>query len=113
LPSVVWKGSGHPYRENQIPKLSDADANGQFVRVTCKACRIIRHYRPADIRRLLQQDLHVLKLQNKFRCDRCGSKDRMLVEFKSLMGDTIVGLVVRELLEVRMVRRPVWRDKKM
>lgn len=28
MPSVIYKGSAHPYRENQIPKLSDANRLG-------------------------------------------------------------------------------------
>ena len=66
-----------------------------------------------DIERLLKENLHVLNLQRKFRCDRCGSKDHMVVEFRTLVAAEMVGLVVRELVDVKTVRRPVWRDRRM
>jgi predicted nucleic-acid-binding Zn-ribbon protein len=113
VPSVIYKGSAHPYRENQIPKLSDANRNGQFVRVICKWCKITRHYRPVDILAILEQDLHVLKLQHVFRCEKCSRKDYMVVEFKSPYASENVGLVVRELVEIKMVKRPIWRDRKI
>lgn len=96
MPSVTYKGSAHPYRENQIPKLTDADALGQYVKVTCKWCspRISRYYRPMDISRLVGNQ-HVLKLQHRFRCEKCGRKDHMEVEFKTLMGAEIKDIVLR------------------
>jgi hypothetical protein len=113
VPSVIYKGKAHPYRENQIPTLSDAESKGQFVRVRCTPCKITRYFRPTDIEKLLQENLHVLNLQRKFRCDRCGSKDHMVVEFRTLVAAEMVGLVVRELVDVKTVRRPVWRDRRM
>lgn len=55
----------------------------------------------------------MLKLQHRFRCDGCGSKTHMIVQFKMLLASEVVGLVVRELVEVKTVRRPVWRDRKL
>ncbi|KQQ73797.1 hypothetical protein ASF70_08330 [Rhizobium sp. Leaf321] len=66
MPSVIYKGKAHPYRENQSPTLEDAASKGQFVRVRCTLCKITRYFRPIDIERLLQENLHVLNLQRKF-----------------------------------------------
>ena len=83
------------------------------MRVRCTPCKITRYFRPLDIERLLRENLHVLNLQRKFRCDRCGSNGHMAVEFGTLVAAQMVGLVVRELLDVKTVRRPVWRDRRM
>ncbi|CLP85743.1 Uncharacterised protein [Mycobacterium tuberculosis] len=37
----------------------------------------------------------------------------MEVEFKTLVGAEIKDIVLRELVEIRMVKRPVWRDRKL
>ena len=37
----------------------------------------------------------------------------MEVSFKTFIGDEIKGLIVRELVEIRSVKRPLWRDKKL
>jgi hypothetical protein len=112
MPSVIYKGHAHPYRENQIPRLSDAHRSGQYVRVVCTRCRLRRNFRPLDIMKLLE-DRHVLALQRSFRCEKCGRKDAMEVSFETVMGSEISNFAVRELVEIRMVKRPVWRDIKL
>lgn len=114
MPSVEWKGSAHSYRESQIPRLTDAEERGQYVKVTCTWCspNVTRYYRPMDIYKLTGQR-HVLQLQRRFRCEACGRKDYMEVSFKTVIGQEIKGLVVRELVEIRMVKRPIWRDRKL
>lgn len=113
MPAISFRGRAHPYLENKIPKLDDADGLGQFVRARCVRCKAIRNYRPADIRRLVGENTHILGLQERFRCEQCGSKEHMAVEFKTLLGSEIPGLVVRELVEIRWVKKPVWRDEKL
>jgi predicted nucleic-acid-binding Zn-ribbon protein len=113
VPSVIYKGHAHSARESQIPKLSNADENGQFVKVRCKACKITRHYRPRDIRKLIGHDQHVLKLKRHFRCEKCRSKDEIDVEFTSMTASEHVGLVIRELVDIKMVKKPIWRDRKI
>lgn len=110
MPASSYRGRAHPYLEHKIPTLEDADALGQFVRAGCVRCKTIRFYRPADIRTLIGENVHILHLQDKFRCDRCATKEYMAVEFKTLLAREIPGLVVRELVEVRLVKRPIWRD---
>ena len=113
MPALNYRGRAHPYLEAKIPTLEDADKLGQFVRVGCLRCKSIRCYRPNDIRILIGENIHVLPLQDKFRCEQCGSKEHMTVEFKSMMANEIPGLVVRELAETKWVKRPVWRDRKL
>lgn len=110
MPASNYRGRAHPYLENKIPTLEDADALGQYVRAGCVRCKTIRFYRPADIKALIGENMHILRLQDKFRCDACRSKEHMAVEFKTLLAREIPGLMVRELVEVRLVKRPIWRD---
>ena len=112
MPSVEYKGFAHPAREAQIPRLTDAHMLGQYVKITCRWCKITRTYRPLDILKLVG-DVHVLRLQHRFRCEKCKRKDYMEVEFKSVMGSEIVGMQIRELVEIRMVKKPIWRDRKL
>ncbi len=111
MPAINYRGRAHPYLEAKIPTLDDADALGQFVRAGCLRCKTIRFYRPADIKALIGENIHVLHLQQKFRCDSCRSKEHMAVEFKTLLASEIPGLVVRELVDIRWVKKPLWRDK--
>jgi len=113
MPALNYRGRAHPNLEAKIPTLADADGLGQFVRVGCVRCKTIRFYRPADIRTLVGENVHILHLQERFRCDQCGKKEYMAVEFKTLLAREIPGLVIRELVEVQWVKRPVWRDKKL
>ena len=113
MPALNYRGRAHPYLEAKIPTLEDADNLGQFVRVGCLRCKTIRFYRPNDIRILIGRNIHVLHLHDKFRCEQCGSKEHMAVEFKTMMANEIPGLVVRELVETKWVKKPVWRDRKL
>lgn len=113
MPALNYCGRAHPYLEAKIPTLEDADKLGLFVRIGCLNCKSIRFYRPNDIRILIGENIHVLHLQDKFRCEQCGSKEHMAVEFKTMMANEIPGLVVRELIETRWVKKPVWRDRKL
>jgi hypothetical protein len=113
MPAISYRGRAHPYLENKIPTLKDAEALGQYVRAGCVRCKTIRFYRPADIQRLIGENIHILHLQDKFRCDQCRTKEYMAVEFKTLLALEIPGLVVRELVEVKLVKRPVWRDVRL
>jgi hypothetical protein len=65
-----------------------------------------------DIHQLIGEH-HVLKLQRKFRCEKCSRKDYIEVEFKMLTGGEMKDIVLRELVEIRMVKRAIWRDKKL
>lgn len=113
MPAISYRGPAHPYLENKIPTLDDADGLGQFVRAGCGRCKTVRFNRPADIRELIDQHIHILHLQGRFRCDQCGAKEYMTVEFKMLLASEIPSLVVRELVDFRWVKKPRWRDRKL
>ena len=113
MPAINYRGRAHPYLENKIPTLEDAHELGQFVRAGCGHCKTVRFYRPADIHELIGQNIHILHLQGRFRCDQCRSKDYMTVEFKTLLASEIPGLVVRELVDVQWVKKPHWRDRRL
>ena len=112
MPAANYRGPSYPYSEAKIPRLINAHIAGQFVRVPRNTCRITRNYRPMDIIKIIG-DHHVLQIQRRFRCQKCGPNDDMEVSFKTFMADEISGLPLRELFEVKMVKWPVWRDKKL
>lgn len=112
MPAPNYRGYSHPRIESRIANLSTANDMGQFVLVTCGLCRLKRHYRPSDLGKLFG-DLHVFKLQGKFRCEACDRKDYIRVEFKLLSAQEARGLIIRELVEIRTIRKPIWRDVKL
>lgn len=113
MPASNYRGRAHPHLENKIPTIDDADRLGQFIRAACQRCKIVRFYRPADIRKLIGDNVHILHLQERFRCDQCRTKEYMFVEFKTLLAVEISGLMVRELVEIRSVKLPLWRDTQL
>ncbi len=112
MPASNYPGRSHPYREAQIPRLSQAHDKGQFVRVKCKCCRVTRHYRPGDLIRVFG-DKHVFELEHRFRCDKCGDKDSVSLSFISFAAREIPGLVIRELERIEVRHVPIWRDVKL
>lgn|GEM_PF-743713 len=111
MPAPNYKGHAHPYVEAKLPRLSKADEMGHFVEVTCQMCRprIVRNYRPADVIKLIG-DCNIFDLRQRFYCERCGSKEYMDVNFRVLIGDEAKGFPVRELVDIKLVRKPIWRD---
>lgn len=113
MPAPNYRGLSHPYLEAKLPTLDHADGMGQFVRAGCARCKTIHLYRPADIKTVVGGDMHVFRLREKLRCEQCGKRDEMVVEFKTFLGNEMVGLVVRELVEIRTVKKPIWREKRL
>lgn len=113
MPAPNYRGLSHPYLEAKLPTLDHADGMGQFVRAGCARCKTIHLYRPADIKTVVGGDMHVFRLREKLRCEQCGKRDEMVVEFKTFLGNEMVGLVVRKLVEIRTVKKPIWREKRL
>ena len=45
------------------------------------------------------------------RCERCGKREYMDVEFWSPTGQEWEELIVRRLVGTRMIRKVIWRDE--
>ena len=91
-------------------KLSNAHELGQLVLVRCGHCNIKRWHEPADLIRLFG-DIDTDRLNGAMRCLKCGSKDHISAEARHLTARERVGIRVRRLAEIRVVRRVIWRDE--
>jgi hypothetical protein len=83
---------------------------GRLVRVRCGHCIIRRVYDPGDLKQLVG-DVDIDGLRRQMRCEKCGKRDYMDVEFWSPMGPEWEGLIVRRLVGTRMIRKVIWRDE--
>ncbi|WFU10910.1 hypothetical protein QA646_08745 [Rhizobium sp. CB3090] len=99
-----------PTKLAQLPKLSSF-AGSQYVKITCTWCRITHLYEPEDLIKLFG-DVPLLDIERQFRCEGCGRKDYLDARLHSPLGADAIGLTIRQLVEIRMVRRPVWKDVK-
>lgn len=98
-----------PYARHKIPTLSAFTTDSLFIRIKCTWCKIDHLYRPADLVPLCG-DITVYEIAGKFRCERCDKKSYMEAELYSPMAADTVGLKVRKLVEIKLVRKPVWQD---
>ncbi|MER0237170.1 hypothetical protein ABRA89_03410 [Fulvimarina sp. MAC8] len=86
---------------------------GRFVRVKCDYCRsATRFYHPDDLAILLG-DVEVDQLRRRLKCERCGRRDYVEVDAPYLTGPEMRDLIVRRLVRVRTIRRPIWREERL
>lgn len=102
----------NPAIEARIPKMADIEEHGQFVVVTCGLCRKSHRYYPRDIQALLG-NVPFLNIEQYFHCVTCDEGLYMKAKLETPSAKERNGLVVRRLVEVKTVRRPVWRDEKL
>ena len=98
-----------PHPRHKIPTLSSFTTQTLFIKVGCRLCSVRHLYRPADLIPLCG-DVTVFEIAGKFRCERCGKKSYMAADLYSPMASETVGLKVRKLVEIKLVRKPVWQD---
>lgn len=78
--------------------------------VQVKCCRV-RYYRPEDLITLIG-DMPVLSMETKMhKCEDCERRDNMTVRLFYPTAVERQRMTVRRLVEVRTIRRPVWRDE--
>lgn len=83
-----------------------------MIRVTCHYCPAVRYYDPGDMRFLLG-DVEIDSLRRRLKCEVCNKRDYMEVEGLVLSATEKVGLNLRRLRGVRLIRRPIWEDVPM
>jgi hypothetical protein len=83
---------------------------GRLVRARCGHCNIRRVYDPGDLKQLVG-DVDIDGLRRQMRCEKCGKRYYMDVEFWSPTGPEWEGLIVRRLVGTRMIRKVIWRDE--
>ena len=86
--------------------LSQRADGSHLVRVSC--CEP-RYYDPADLLTLIG-DVPVLALGDHMaKCETCGSRNFIRVRLVSPTGAERARIKVRRLVEIRLIKRPVWR----
>jgi len=72
-------------------------------------CNITRHYLPGDLVKLFG-DIPFWDIEGKMRCERCKRRDfDACVTLPS--AEERLKIRVRRLVDIRMVRRVIWRDE--
>lgn len=100
---------GRRRRNRLLWTLRNAHETGQFVRVECLRCSILRHYMPEDLLRLVG-DAEADHVAAAMRCQKCHEKDRLEAAYVSLSGMARERVRVRRLVKVQIVRRVIWAD---
>ncbi|MFB2553907.1 hypothetical protein [Ensifer soli] len=111
MPEEYRRGLVHPYRHARLWTLRKAAEIGQLVRVTCKRCRVTRTYMCGDLATLLG-DIEVRDVEQRMRCEGCGSKDYLAAKTLLPSAEERQTMVIRRLVEVKTRRVPIWQDVK-
>lgn len=90
--------------------LGQAHLAGQLVRVTCQYCHITRHFTPVDLERLLG-DAPFSSVLGSMRCEKCRRCDYLVGALVIPTAEERATLRVRRLVNVRYLRRVIWRDE--
>ncbi|WP_148227600.1 hypothetical protein [Fulvimarina pelagi] len=84
---------------------------GHIVRLRCNYCRTgPRFYRPEDLI-VLVGDREVDRLRRRLTCEVCGRKDYVEIDSPLLTGQERQSVIVRRLVRVSTIRRPIWREE--
>jgi len=81
-----------------------------LVRVQCIVCRVRRFYLPGDLVQLFG-DRPFEEVGRRMRCERCKHGGEVDVGMLLPTAKEREAIRVRRLVEIRTVRRPVWRDE--
>lgn len=85
-----------------------SDRHDFLVRAKCCG---VRYYRPDDLIELFG-DMPVLALESRMvRCEQCDSRDLMTIRLVHLTAEERQRAHVRQLVGVKTIKRPVWRDE--
>ena len=94
------------------PTLRNYADGSYFVKIDCAFCQVKRFYEPVDILQLCG-NISVRQIAKQFRCEKCQRKDYLTAELVSPPAAERLGMSVRRLTEIRIIRRPVWKDVKL
>lgn len=89
--------------------MSQAAGIGQVVKIRCIHCNIARHYLPQDIQQIFG-DVGLDRLDGAMRCAACGKREYIVAAIGIPSAAERAGMTIRRLVEIRTVRRVVWRD---
>ncbi|MGG6895814.1 hypothetical protein [Rhizobium sp. BR 315] len=88
-------------------------ANGSYyVKIDCAHCRVKRFYEPVDLLQLCG-NISVRQIAKQFRCELCNRKDYLAADLISPPSKELVGMTIRRLVQIQIIRKPVWKDVKL
>ncbi len=94
------------------PTLSSYPHGGYYVKIDCAHCRVKRIYEPVDLIPLCG-DIPIRSVARRFRCELCTRKDYLAAELLSPSAKELVGMPLRKLVRIKLIRRPIWKDMKL
>ncbi|WP_155765327.1 hypothetical protein [Mesorhizobium erdmanii] len=83
---------------------------GQIARIRCGHCNIKRFYKPRELREIIG-NVSIDDVRARVRCEKCGSKESINAELFHAVGQEAVTIRFRRLVEIRWVKRVIWRDE--
>jgi hypothetical protein len=90
--------------------LSAAVENNLLLRVRCQYCRIVRHYDPPDLMRIVG-DVPFTALESRMTCSACRKWGYLTFRLVWLTAEERQRTKLRKPVEVKMVPKAVWRDE--
>lgn len=102
-----------PPRHERGFTLQNAYELRYLVRARCNYCRITHNYLPTDLMAVVG-DVTKYVLPGKLRCETCGRKDYMAVEFwKPEAMEIAKGIMIRRLVETWLERKASWQNERL
>ena len=94
------------------PTLSSYSNGSYYIKIDCALCRLKRFYEPVDLLQLCG-NITIRRIAQQFRCEQCNRKDYLTAEMLSPSSNELVGMQVRRLVQIRIIRKPIWKDIKL
>jgi ribosomal protein S27AE len=91
-------------------RLMDAHNAGQTARISCGHCNIRRYFQPAELRQIVG-NVTIDELRKKMRCEKCGLNEFLRADLFHPVAAEAMAIRYRRLVEIKFVRRIVWRDE--
>lgn len=99
-----------PYRKKAYT-LSMAETHARYALVWCRYCKQRRYYRLADLRAVFGDvDCDSVVDHHNWRCTKCDGTGRVDMRLEEPPADG--SGIVRRLVRIDTIKRPVWRDEK-
>lgn len=108
MPESYRKLALHPNIARQIPTLSKFTGPDLFIKIRCANCRITHRYFPQDLLQICG-DVNLDEVVRRFRCEKCKRKE-LEITLHSAAASEKPGLRIRKLMQIKTLRRPVWKD---
>jgi|SRR6185312_13416945 len=107
MPEPYWPKKKGSYT------LADAEKNARLAKIWCHYCKTERYFLLRDLRRLFGDiECDDVMLRQRWRCTNCGRTDTLNFDTEDPPAGKRQGMVIRRLVKIDIIRKPVWRDEK-